>query len=65
MLVNVHMLSFYAAIFFTVVGAVLGLFGVWIKDFWREETTLRLVMTDVIFAVTSIIVAAITKWLSS
>jgi len=59
------MLSFYAAILFTVLGAVLGLLGLWVEDFWSNDNAFKLIMTDAIFAVTSIIVAAITKWLSS
>jgi len=62
---DLHVYSFYAAIVFTVFGAVLGLAGVWFEDFWRNDTTWKLIVTDAILAVSSIIVAAITKWLST
>lgn len=61
---EIHIYAFYAAIVFTVFGAILGLLGIWINDFWRDETTWKLLMTNVILAVSSIIVAAITKWLA-
>lgn len=65
MYIQLHTVAFYAAIFFTVFGAMLGLIGVWVDDFWDSPTPVRLLITDAILAATSIIVAAITKWLSS
>ena len=62
--VNLQQLSFFAAIFFTVVGAILGLMALWVKEFWESESAVKLLITDAIFAVTSIIIAAITKWLA-
>lgn len=62
--VSLHNLTFYAAIFFAILGAVLGLMGVWVKDFWKNETAPKLLITDFIFLGTAVVVAAITKWLS-
>ena len=62
-MISIQTLAFYSAIFFTVVGAILGLLGVWIDGFWKDDIGPKLLMTDVIFAVTSIIVAAIARWL--
>ncbi len=63
MTVSLFQLSFYAAIGFTIFGGFLALLGIWIKEFWESETAMKLLMTDIVFAVTSIIVAVITKFL--
>jgi hypothetical protein len=55
--------SFYAAIFFTIIGGIMGLLGVWFADFWKNDIAWKLILTDIILAVTSIIVATITKFL--
>lgn len=55
--------AYWAAIFFTISGAIMGLAGVWIKDFWKGDLAFRLIMTDIIFAGTALAVAAMTKWL--
>lgn len=65
MVVNVYELALWAAIFFTVLGGVLGLIGVWIKNFWSNDIAPKLIFTDVILAVTSIIVAAIMEFLAT
>lgn len=62
--ISLYTLAFYGALFFTILGAFLGLMGVWIQGFWKNDTAIKLLFTDMIFAVTSIIVAAITKWLN-
>lgn len=62
--ISVLSLAYYGALFFTMVGALLGLMGVWIKNFWKSETAIKLLFTNLIFAATSTIVAAIVKWLS-
>lgn len=59
-----YTIAFYAAIFFTVIGGILGLLGVWVKDFWKNEIAAKLLMTDFILAGTSIVVAIITKFLA-
>ena len=59
-----YTVAFYAAIFFTVIGGIMGLVGVWVKDFWNHDIALKLIMTDAILVVTSIIVAIITRFLS-
>lgn len=56
-------LTFYATIAFTVIGAILGLIGVWFEDFFRNDIAWRLIVTDIILAVASAIVATITKFL--
>ena len=60
---SLFQLSFYAAIGFTILGGILGLMGVWINDFWKNETAVKLIITDLILAGTSIVVAVITKFL--
>lgn len=60
-----YLASFWAAILFTVLGAFLGLLGVWTKDFWKNDIALKLIVTDIILAGTSIIVAVITKFLGN
>ena len=60
---SLYTVASWAAIFFTGFGALLGLMGVWIKEFWESETVVKLLLTDAIFAGTSILVAAMTKWL--
>ena len=65
MYVQLHELAFYLAIFFTVLGAVLGLIGVWVNNFWENEVAWKMLVTDFILAGSSIVVAAITKWLSA
>ena len=57
-------LAFWAAIFFTGIGAMLGLMGTWIKEFWRSDAAIKLLITDLIFAGTSAIIAALVKFLS-
>ena len=61
--ISLQSAAFYAAILFTLLGGILGLVGVWIKDFWKNDTALKLTFTNAILASTSIIVAAIAKWL--
>ena len=60
---DLYQISFYAAIFFTVIGALLGLTGIWIDRFFESETCIKLLITDLILAGTSIVVAVITKFL--
>ena len=60
---SLFQLSFYAAIVFTIIGGVLGLVGVWINDFWKSEAAVKLILTDLILAGTSIVVAVVTKFL--
>lgn len=62
---DLHLFAFYAAIAFTVFGSLLGLTGVWVEDFFESKTVWKLLMTDVILAGTSIIVAVITRFLGS
>lgn len=59
----IYAATFWGAIGFTTIGALLGLAGVWIKGFWQSETAPKLIITNVILAGTAVIVAAITKWL--
>ena len=60
---SLYTVAFWAAIFFTGIGAALGLMGVWIQEFWRSDVAVKLLMTNAILAGTSILVAAMTKWL--
>ena len=64
-MVSLYQLSFYAAIFFTILGGALGLVGVWFEGFWRNDMAWRLLVTDFILAGTAIIVAVITKFLAN
>lgn len=63
-MVDVARLALYAAIFFTILGACVGLMGVWIDEFWESDFGPKSIWTFAILAVASIIVAAITKWLA-
>lgn len=58
-------IAFWASIVFTIIGAGLGLLGIWVKEFWRSDTGSQLILTDVLLAVTSVIVALLTKWLGN
>jgi hypothetical protein len=60
---SLYSIAFYCGLFFTLFGALLGLIGVWFHDFWKSDTTVKLLITDLILAGTSIVVAAMTKWL--
>ena len=60
---SLYQITFWAAIIFTAIGALLGLMGVWIEDFWKGETAPKLLLTDLIFAGTAIVIACITRWL--
>jgi len=62
--ISLFQLSFYGAILFTVLGALLGLMAVWLPEFWKTETAPKLLITDVILTAASIVVAIITKFLS-
>lgn len=62
---NLHLIAFYAAILFTVLGSLLGLTGVWVEDFFESKTVVKLLITDTILAGTSIIVAVITRFLGA
>lgn len=63
-MISLFQLSFYGAILFTVLGALLGLMAVWLPEFWKTETAPKLLITDVILTAASIVVAIITKFLS-
>ena len=60
---TIYNLTFWGAIGFTTCGALMGLAGVWIPGFWKNEVAAKLILTNVILAGSSIIIAAITKWL--
>ena len=61
--VSLYSLSYYAAIMFTVFGALLGLMGTWIENFWKNDTAPKLLITNMILCAASIVVAVITKFL--
>lgn len=63
--ISLYDFAFWAAIFFTCFGGLLGLMGVWIDGFFRSDTTIKLLITDAIFAGTSIIVAIMVKFLGA
>lgn len=58
---QIHTIAFYATILLVILGGILGLIGI-----WAPRTTFggKLFLTDVVLAATSLIVAAITKWLT-
>lgn len=60
---SLYTFVFWAAIVCSVLGGVLGLVGIWFEDFFKNETAWKLVVTDLILAGTSIVVAVIIKWL--
>lgn len=60
---ELQIFTFWAAIFFSVFGGILGILGVWVKGFWRNDYVAKLLITDAVLAGTSIIVAVITKFL--
>lgn len=62
--VTLYQLAFWATIIFTVLGGVLGLAGLWVKDFWNDPVGFKLLVTDAILAGTALAVAVITKWLA-
>lgn len=62
--VTLYSITFWAAIAFTGFGAFLGLMGIWIPEFWKSETAVKMLLTNGIFAGTSVLIAAMTKWLS-
>jgi hypothetical protein len=62
-MVSLYQFAFWATIFFVVLGAVLGLLGTWVNDFWKNDVGFKLIFTDLILAGTALAVAVITKWL--
>ena len=54
----VYMSTFGMVIFGVVIGCVLGLLGIWIKDF--GETGWKLFLTDVVITAAAILIAVIT-----
>lgn len=64
-MISVYEFAYWASIFFVVVGAVLGIIGVWVPDFWKNDIAAKLIFTDLILAGSSVAVAIITRWLGS
>jgi|688.fasta_scaffold684376_1 hypothetical protein len=62
---SLYDLVFWLTIFFVLFGATLGLIGVWVEKFWESEQCMRLLLTDVILAVASGLVATIMKFLGN
>jgi hypothetical protein len=58
---TLHVFAFWVCVACVVVGAVLGIAGIWLP---RTENGWKLFMTDVVVAVSALIVACITKWLT-
>lgn len=58
-----YLISFYACITFIVLGAVLGILGLWVPAFQKDERCYKLFVTDAILFVASLAVAIITKML--
>lgn len=54
---------FWIAVVCTVAAGILGIVGIWVQDFWRNDIGWRLFMTDVVVAATSIVACAILSWL--
>jgi len=61
---NVHMVSFWSAMAFLVLGMVLGIIGIWVEDFWRNSIGSRLLWTDAVLFGTALAGAIIAKWLT-
>ena len=62
-MIDVYTIAFWASIIGVCAGGALGLLGVWIEDFWKDELGFRLIMTDVILTVTAVAVTGITFFL--
>jgi len=60
---QIHKLVFKGSIFFVLLGSILGLSGIWLKDFWEHDISWKMLETCIILFFTCTIAAAITKWL--
>lgn len=59
---DVYNIALWAAIAFTVIGGMMGLAGIWIERFF-SDTRWKLLLSDVVLAVTSLIVASIARFM--
>lgn len=62
---NGQQIILWAMIGFLLIGAGIGMLGVWVEDFWsgRHAWGPKLLGTDAILAATAIAVALVMKWL--
>lgn len=58
---SLHQFAFWLTVACIVIGAVLGVAGVWLP---KTQTGFKLFMTDVVVAVSAVLVAVVTKWLA-
>jgi len=58
---QLHQIAFWTTVACVVFGGVMGIAGIWVP---KSDTGWKLFMTDVVVAVSALIVAAITKWLA-
>ena len=61
--ISLFHVAFYGAIIFSILGGILGLMGIWFHNFWKNDLSIKLILTDLVLAGTSIVVAVITKFL--
>lgn len=60
---TLHQVAFWLSITFLIIGAILALVGVWVREFWKSDTGGKLILTDIVLFCASLAGAAITKWL--
>lgn len=55
---------FWVGIVGTVLAGGIGLAGVWIPNFWKNETSGKLLLTDGIITITAITTCVILNWIA-
>ena len=60
---TIYQLTFRGTLFFTLVGVVLGLLGIWLDDFWNNDLSGKLLLTTFVLFSGCFITAGITKGL--
>lgn len=60
---SLYELAFWAAVIFITFSAVIGLMGVWIKEFWESDISGKLLATGCILSLSSIAVAVLARLL--
>ena len=62
-MIDIKMLCFWIGIIGVIFAGILGIFGVWVPEFWKNEFGGKLIITSVIITVTSLAACAILNWL--
>jgi len=63
MMVDLYTVAFWLSIIGVCIAGFLGLLGTWVKEFWKNDVGIKLIITDVIITVTAVAVTAITFFL--